>query len=83
MGKSIVLMKNSGHAVHVPIISSGEGTWTPDRADMSRLLYHLSYAAKIITWATIPMNAFGVKLSFTAAGQTHEIEVDRGTKECV
>lgn len=65
MGKSIVLMKNSGHAVHVPIISSGEGTWTPDRADMSRLLYHLSYAAILyaicITGATIQMNQLAVK----------------------
>ena len=25
--------------------NSGEGTRTPDPADMSRLLYHLSYAA--------------------------------------
>ncbi len=24
---------------------SGKGTWTPDRTDMSRLLYQLSYAA--------------------------------------
>jgi len=36
-------------AVHVRMLSlniSGEGTWTPDRTDMSRLLYQLSYAAK-------------------------------------
>lgn len=47
------------------ILVSGEGTWTPDRADMSRLLYHLSYAAILyaicITGATIQMNQLAVK----------------------
>ncbi len=29
---------------------SGEGTRTPDRTDMSRLLYHLSYAANFVVF---------------------------------
>jgi hypothetical protein len=41
---------------------SGEGTWTPDPADMSRLLYHLSYAAIFLTPKAIDTISIGFKV---------------------
>jgi hypothetical protein len=43
-----VLVKNAGGEPGVYRGNSGEGTRTLDTADMSRMLYHLSYAAMVI-----------------------------------